>query len=194
MTRIVAGRWASRRLATPAGAATRPTSDRVREAVFAHIAATLGTAADPPDSQLAGLTFLDLFAGSGAVGLEAASRGAASVTWVERDAATARLAERNRRDLGAPGLVVRADAATFAARPATGFDLVWLDPPYDLPAAAVDALIAQLAAGWLADQALLLVERSARSPAPTLNPDFSPAWARDYGETRIHLATWRPAA
>jgi 16S rRNA (guanine966-N2)-methyltransferase len=192
MSRIVAGRWASRRLATPPGAATRPTTERVREAVFAHVVAELGRADEAPAAQLAGFSFLDLFAGSGAVGLEAASRGAGPVTWVERDPATARLIERNRRDLGAPGRVVRQDVAAVLARPgAEPYGLVWLDPPYDLPAAAVDRLLdALVAGGWLAGGGLVLIERPARGAAPSLKGDFAKPWSRDYGDTRIHAAHW----
>jgi 16S rRNA (guanine966-N2)-methyltransferase len=237
MSRIVAGRWASRRLVTPAGAATRPTADRVREAVFAHVAAALGRTDRPAAEQLDGLSFLDLFAGSGAVGLEAAARGAAPVTWVERDAAACRVIERNRRDLGAEGWVVRQEVGAFLAStssatgrgsatgrspatgeqgpatggrgPATGergsakgergpatphlFDLVWLDPPYDTPTSTVNLILTRLATGGrLAPGALVLAERRARGEDPDLERDFSDRWSRDYGDTRILAAHWKP--
>ncbi|MDR1265688.1 MAG: RsmD family RNA methyltransferase [Propionibacteriaceae bacterium] len=199
MIRIVAGRWASRRLAAPAGDRVRPTSDRVREAVFAHLAARLGRGGAAPEDQLTGLTFLDLFAGGGGVGYEAASRGAASVTWVERDRAAAGLIERQRRLLGATGRVVSTAVETFlecpgrhdGARP--GFDLVWLDPPYDLPAAELERLIDLVwEHGWLALDGLILVERSKRSPTPRLERHFPDHWWRDYGDTRVYLGRGRP--
>ena len=108
VTRIIAGSAGGRRLRTPTGQGTRPTSDRVREALFSSLGSQLGS--------LAGLRFLDLYAGSGAVGLEARSRGAEHVTLVERDAAAAGLIRRNSADLGFDGVtVVARGAREFAA-------------------------------------------------------------------------------
>ncbi|MDR1513711.1 MAG: RsmD family RNA methyltransferase [Propionibacteriaceae bacterium] len=196
MSRIVAGRFASRRVATPPGAGTRPTSDRVREAVFSLLAAELGSPG-PADQQLAGLAFLDLYAGSGAVGLEAASRGAAAVTWVERDKAACQVIERNQRELGAVGTVVRSDVGAWlagrAARSAPErFDVAWLDPPYDVATEVVDDVAGRLAAGRLAPGALVLVERSARGAAPQFGGGFHSARTRDYGDTCVHVARWAP--
>jgi len=186
--RIVAGRWASRPVASPRGQSTRPTSERVREAVFAHVAARLGRSG-PAGDQLRGLRFLDLFAGSGAVGLEAASRGATWVTWVERDPAAAALAERNRRLLGADGRVVRSSAEAYLARPAAApFDLIWLDPPYSRPSPDVDQLLGLTQRqGWLAEDGLVLLERPVRSEPPT-GPGWDDPWRRDYGDTSVFVS------
>src|SRR3954467_15650634 len=119
--RIISGQWRGRRLVAPAGNATRPTSDRVREALFSILGA------------LDGERVLDLFAGSGALGLEALSRGAASATFVERAPAALRVLRDNVADLGASAEVVAADArAHLRAARAQGaqYDLVFLDPPY----------------------------------------------------------------
>lgn len=121
--RIVAGEWRGRRITTAAGRDTRPTADRVREAWMSAIA-----------TELPGSRVLDLFAGSGALGLEALSRGAEHATFVESAAAPLRALERNLRDLEVPAdraLVVRGDAERFAAAAAPGeYDVAFADPPY----------------------------------------------------------------
>ena len=118
--RIIAGRWRGRSLAAPPGSATRPTSDRTREALFSMLASRLG--------ELGGLAVADLFAGTGALGLEALSRGAARCTFVERDPAALATLRANLLALGAEGAEVRASSAIgFRGGP---FDLVFLDPPY----------------------------------------------------------------
>jgi 16S rRNA (guanine966-N2)-methyltransferase len=99
-SRIIAGSRRGQRIAMPSGERTRPTTDRVREALFSAIAAWLGTSAEPAERSLAGLAFCDLYAGSGAVGLEAASRGASPVLLVERDPRTAQVARGNSEALG----------------------------------------------------------------------------------------------
>ena len=165
MSRIIAGRLASRRLATVPGTATRPTTDRVRESVFAFLAARLGTAGDDPARQLAGLRFLDLYGGSGAVGLEAASRGA-TVTWVEKQPAALAVIRANVAALGVTGTVVGADVHRFAQGTPRPYDIAWLDPPYDTPSGDLTRLIGVLDdRGWLAPGALVLVERAARASA-----------------------------
>src|SRR3954465_7399669 len=119
--RIVAGRWGGRTLHAPRGRSTRPTSDRVREALFSIL------------GPLDGARVLDLFAGSGALGLEALSRGAAAATFVERERLALRALRDNVADLGADAEVVAADARVFlrAARErGAQYDLVFLDPPY----------------------------------------------------------------
>ncbi len=144
MTRIIAGAAGGRRLSTPPGAATRPTSDRVREAVFSALESAVGS--------WAGLRFLDLFAGSGAVGLEAVSRGAAHAMLVEQHRRTAAVARGNVRTLGfAVVEVVTARAEVFVQRPpAQPYDVVFLDPPYTLGNDAVGELLGQLVAQrWL---------------------------------------------
>ncbi|MCG8153467.1 16S rRNA (guanine(966)-N(2))-methyltransferase RsmD, partial [Pimelobacter simplex] len=162
MTRIIAGAAGGRRLQTPKGDQTRPTSDRVREALFSAVEAWAGS--------LQGLRVLDLYAGSGALGLEAWSRGAAAVTLVEADRRTADLVRANARSVGCDvaQVLARSVAAVLAEPPAgEPYDLVVADPPYPLADEAVAADLAALVAqGWLAPDALVIVERSRRSPAP----------------------------
>ena len=131
MTRIIGGTAGGRRIKAPAGESTRPTSDRVREALFSSLEASLGS--------LTGLRFLDLYAGSGAIGLEARSRGAGVVTCVEHDRRTAGLIRDNVRALGFGGVEVVAAAVdrALAQPPRAPYDVVFLDPPYPMPVADV---------------------------------------------------------
>ena len=133
MTRIIGGTAGGRRLETPRGQTTRPTSDRVREALFSAIESRTGS--------LDGLRFLDLYAGSGAVGLEAWSRGAGVVTMVEQDRRTAALIARNAATLGfSRARVVATSVASFlASPPAAPYDVVFADPPYPMSDQDVDA-------------------------------------------------------
>lgn len=188
MTRIIAGVAGGRRLETPKGDRTRPTSDRVREALFSAIEARTGS--------LHGLRFLDLYAGSGAIGLEAWSRGAAAVTFVEADRRTADLVVRNARGVGCAVAGVRAASVTsvLAAGTASPYDLVFSDPPYPLPDADVAHDLALLVEhGWLADDALVVVERGSRSPEPHwpvgINPPAGKRRMKKYGETTLWYAT-----
>ncbi len=185
MTRIIAGTVGGRRLATPAGDATRPTSERVREALFARL--------DHLDA-LAGARVLDLYAGSGALGLEAASRGATRAVLVEKDRKAAAVASRNVRDLALPGAVVRTDAVLrFVTGAATEqFDLVFLDPPYAVGEEELEQVLAALAGGWLAQDAVLVVERSSRSPEPVWPADVELIGPRRYGETTVWFADYVP--
>jgi 16S rRNA (guanine966-N2)-methyltransferase len=176
--RIVAGAARGRRLVAPPGDAVRPTADRVREALFSSLAPLLPGAA-----------VLDAFAGSGALGLEARSRGAARVTLVEQDR-RALVALRHNVDavgLGATTVVagdVRRLAATgqIAGAP---FDLALLDPPYALAEDALAVLLADLVP-LLADGAIVIVERSAAGPAPRWPAALRPVSERRYGSTRLH--------
>jgi len=185
MTRIIAGVAGGRTLRTPPGSSTRPTSDRVREALF--------SALDARDA-VRGSRVLDLYAGSGALGLEAASRGAASVVLVESDRRAADVIARNIRDLGLAGVQVRRSAvgALLAAEPgpSDAADLVLVDPPYDVDEDALAVVLRRLGAGWLAPGGLVVVERSTRSPEPTwpdgIRREVEP---RKYGETTIWYAT-----
>ena len=184
MTRIIAGVAGGRTLRTPPGAGTRPTSDRVREALF--------SALDARDA-VRGSRVLDLYAGSGALGLEAASRGAASVVLVESDRRAADVIARNIGDLGFSGvrLVRSTVGAALAAEPGPSepADLVLVDPPYDVDEDALAAVLRRLAAGWLAPGGLVVVERSTRSPEPTWPPGVERAGpARRYGETTVWFA------
>jgi 16S rRNA (guanine966-N2)-methyltransferase len=178
VTRIISGTAGGRRLATPTGPTTRPTTDRVREALFSSIESWCGS--------LQGLRFLDLYAGSGAVGLEAWSRGAGVVTLVESDRRTARLIADNARALGfaKADVVARSVAATLGAPPAAPYDVVFLDPPYPLEDDAVAADLALLDAhAWLVPGAMVVVERSSRSPAPAWPEGIDGTRSKRYGET-----------
>lgn len=189
MSRIIAGLAGGRRLAAPAHARTRPTTDRVREAAFSLIAGWAGTAGEAGARQLAGWSFLDLYAGTGAVGLEAASRGASPVTCVEFDRPTAALARGNAQSVGLPVRVVTAPVARFLAGPASAYDVVWLDPPYDLAEDALAADLAQVVSGgWLAPDGLVVIERSSRGEAPRWPDPLRARWHRRYGETTLFLA------
>lgn len=183
MTRIVAGAAGGRRLAVPPGDTTRPTSDRVREALFSALDAA---------GAVAGARVLDLYAGSGALGLEAASRGAAAVVLVEAARGAAATATANVRTLGLPGARVVAERVErFVAGPgavvAGGWDLVLLDPPYAVGEDDLAEVLAALPA-LLAPGASVVVERSTRSGEPRWPPGLTPARARRYGETTLWTA------
>ena len=195
MSRIVAGSRGGRRLETPTGALTRPTTDRVREALFSALTSWAGTGAAAAEDALAGLAFLDLYAGSGAIGLEAASRGADPVLLVESDARTAALARRNVASLALPTTVrtmaVETLARTTAEQP---YDVAFADPPYVLAPDRLDAVVADLVAhGWLAPDGLLVLERSSRTPEPVWPGAVVDTWERAYGETVLHFAQLGPA-
>ena len=146
--RIVGGRWRGRRLAIPPGSEVRPTPDRVRETLFNWLA--------PP---LPGARCLDLFAGTGALGLEALSRGAAETTFVERDAVLVRALDERIGALAAQARVVHGDALEFlSSRPQHRFDVVFMDPPY---AMGLSRVLEKLAA-WLEPEHLVYVERPAQ--------------------------------
>lgn len=180
MTRIIGGTAGGRRLTTPRGDATRPTSDRVREALFSAVESWCGS--------LSGLRFLDLYAGSGAVGLEAWSRGAGVVTLVEQDRRTAALISRNARDLGfAKADVVAGSVATVLLTPPTApYDVAFLDPPYPLDNARVEADLAALVRhDWLVPEALVVVERSSRTQPLAWPVGLAAHRQRKYGETML---------
>lgn len=181
MTRIIAGRAGGRRLKVPE-TATRPTSDRVRESLFASLASVV---------DLAGARVLDLFAGSGALGLEALSRGAQQVVLVEQSPAAARVIADNIRAVALPGATVRrASVQSYLTGGAQQFDLVVLDPPYELTTGAVEDILAALTSGWLADGAVVVVERSATSEPPRWPDGFEDAWSRRFGGTHVQRAVW----
>jgi 16S rRNA (guanine966-N2)-methyltransferase len=173
--RIVAGAAKGRRLSVPAKG-TRPTSERAREALFNSLRALL---------DIEGARVLDLFAGSGAVGLEALSRGAATATFVESGRDAVAVLRRNIEALALPGAVVarRPVAAFLAAEPAAPADFVFADPPYALTDGELSALLSRLAGGgWLAAGAVVAVERPARGAPPTWPDDVAPVMNRRYGE------------
>lgn len=178
MTRVIAGTAGGRRLAVPPGNGTRPTSDRAREGMFSTW--------ESLDGPLAGARVLDLYGGSGAVGLEALSRGAAHVLLVEADARAVRTIRDNVRTVGLPGVEVRAGKAEqTAAAPPPGepYDLVFLDPPYVVTDADLcEILLTLRGQGWLAEQALVTVERSTRGGTFPWPDGFEAIKARRYGE------------
>ena len=177
MTRIIGGEAGGRRIRTPQGESTRPTSDRVREALFSSLEAMLGS--------VSGLRFLDLYAGSGAVALEARSRGAGVVTCVEQDRRTAGLVRDNARTLGLTVEVVASTVRRALAQPPRApYDVAFLDPPYPMPSADVRGDLEALRDhGWLTPGALVVVERSSRGEALGWPDGFEPDRERRYGET-----------
>jgi 16S rRNA (guanine966-N2)-methyltransferase len=183
MTRVIAGAAGGRRLTVPPGQGTRPTSDRAREGMFSSWEAQLG-ASGPGAWQ--GLRVLDLYGGSGAVGLEALSRGAAHVLLVESDARAARTIRQNVRALGLPGAEVRhakAEQLVAGAAPEAAYDLVFLDPPYAVSDERVQEILLTLRSGlWLAGPALVTVERSTRGGRFRWPEGFEGLRSRRYGE------------
>jgi 16S rRNA (guanine966-N2)-methyltransferase len=180
VTRIIGGTARGRRLKAPAGERTRPTADRVREALFSSLDSELGT--------MTGLRFLDLYAGSGAVGLEARSRGAGAVTLVEQDRRTAALIRDNLRGLGFTQVDVVAGsvARVLSEPPEAPYDVVFLDPPYPLPTEQVLAdLVAIVGQGWLTDSGVVVVERATRSGELPWPAGLAAARSRRYGETTL---------
>ena len=179
MTRVIAGIAGGRRLAVPPGTTTRPTSDRAREGLFASLLSELGT--------FDGAHVLDLYAGSGAIGLEALSRGADQVRLVESDTRAAAVIKANITAVGLPGATLAVDRVErLLARPLADdndhFDLVIADPPYAVTEEAVTRVLALLKAGWLADDALVVIERATRSGPVDWPPGFLPGKSRRYGE------------
>ncbi len=175
--RVIAGVLRGRRLRVPPGRGVRPTADRVREAVFSSFG-------DP-----SGLAVLDLFAGSGSLGIEALSRGAAEAVFVERDERVAEVLRRNLRELELEGRarVLRCPASTACARLAAEgrrFDLVFVDPPYGSPAAELAALLGAIARDLLVVGGLVVVETDRRDPVASA-AGLEPARERTYGDTRI---------
>jgi 16S rRNA (guanine966-N2)-methyltransferase len=178
MTRIIGGTAGGRRLKTPTGDATRPTSDRVREALFSALESQLGS--------LTGLRFLDLYAGSGAIGLEAMSRGAGVLTSVESDRRTARMVQENAKILGfrKVDVVAQPVVRVLGQDPRAPYDVVFADPPYAMDNAELEEALALLVAHqWVAPGSVLVVERSARSVEPAWPAGLVLERSKDYGET-----------
>ena len=188
MTRVISGAARGRRLRVP-GEGTRPTSDRVREALFSAIESRTGS--------LAGACVADLYAGSGAVGLEALSRGASHALLVERDRTAVTVIRANVDTVGLPGAVVIAQdvsRVTSGAPPSAAsapYDVVYVDPPYDVPDDTVEAVLDGLAThGWLAESALVLVERARRTAAFVWPDGYHADRDRTYGDTMVRSALW----
>lgn len=172
----MAGAAGGRRLAVPPGRNTRPTSDRTREALFSALAAL---------TDLDGARVLDLYAGSGAVGLEALSRGAAHALLVEADPRAARVLRDNASTLSLAGAQVRADRVERLAEdtPDAPYDVVFADPPYALAADELAAVLSNLAEhGWFARDAVVVVERASRDPEWLWPKPLVRLRTRRYGE------------
>jgi len=188
--RIVSGDFRGKALIAPAGAATRPTSDRARQAIFnilEHAAWSDGVR----DARV-----IDLFAGSGALGFEALSRGAAFSLFIETDEAARGAIRENVDAMGLFGRtrVHRRDATELGARPAgdgPAFQLAFLDPPY-AKGLGEQALASLAAGGWLVPGALAVFERGASEPAFSV-PGFTPLDVRDYGAARVCFLRFEPA-
>jgi 16S rRNA (guanine966-N2)-methyltransferase len=182
MTRIISGFAGSLTLTVPASG-TRPTSDRVREAIFSALDAR---------GVLDGASVVDLYAGTGSLGLEAASRGAATVVLVERGPAAIKACRRNAELVlksaprgRAPGIETSGQSVDgFLASSAASWDVVFLDPPYELGEAELAATLALLAPR-LADDAVVVLERSSRSPRPVLPAGLEVERRKDYGDTTL---------
>lgn len=178
MTRIVAGSAGGRRLAVPQKG-TRPTSDRVREALFSAVEAAV---------DLDGARVLDLYAGSGALGLEALSRGAAAAVFVESAPGALAVLRENVASLGLPGQVLAGKVATvLASGSPSPYDLVLADPPY-----AVEDLRGELellvSGGWVGPGSLVIVERARRAGELSWPDPLEPMKVRHYGDTSLHWA------
>ncbi|MFD6422515.1 16S rRNA (guanine(966)-N(2))-methyltransferase RsmD [Streptomyces sp. NPDC060198] len=181
MTRVIAGSAGGRRLAVPPGNGTRPTSDRAREGLFSTWEALLGT--------LDGVRIADLYAGSGAVGLEALSRGAVHALLVEADPKAVRTVRENVRAVNLPGAEVRtgkAEQTVSGPAPADPYDVVFLDPPYLVTDDDLREILLTLRSrGWLGEGALVTVERATRGGEFGWPEGFEPLRSRRYGEATL---------
>lgn len=183
MTRVIAGVLGGRRIHTPKGSATRPTSDRAREALFSSLDARGG---------VEGARVLDLYAGSGALGIEAVSRGAASAVLVDHDRGAIAAMRRTVADLGLEQVRVQArEVRAYLGGEVSEVDLVFIDPPYDLGEDALAEVLVRLTGGRLAEDALVVVERSSRSPEPAWPETLDVVSEKTYGETRIWVVAHR---
>jgi 16S rRNA (guanine966-N2)-methyltransferase len=181
--RIIAGEAGGRRLTVPPGERVRPTSDRVKESVFSALG----------PGRLVGARVLDLYAGSGALGLESLSRGAAEALLVETDPAAARAIRTNIDTLGFTDRAVLRVAAVATVLggppPEQPFDLALLDPPYDTPAPELEEILDRLGSGgWLAGDGTMVVERGADSPSMRWPAGWGSTWERCYGDTLVLFA------
>jgi 16S rRNA (guanine966-N2)-methyltransferase len=183
VTRIIAGSARGRRIAVPEGQGTRPTSDRAREALFSALEAAI-------HGGLQGRRFLDLYAGSGAVGFEALSRGAGVATVVESDGKALRILRGNAQTLGMTADVVALAAERLAATPALApYDVVFADPPYSLEALRLSGVLADLLLnGWVAEDAVVVVERPSRERDWAWPEGLEETRAREYGAAVLRYA------
>ncbi len=175
--RIIAGLWRGRKLDFPTVEGLRPTSDRVRETLFNWL-----------QMDIAGARCLDLFAGSGALGLEALSRGASEVVMVEQDHQAAQQIRSHLSKLGSnKGAVEQIDVLHYLNRPSISFDIVFLDPPYALDCLA-DCCQLLEKNGWLSSTAIIYLEDSSQKPAPKLPTNWQLNRSKKAGEIGYHLA------
>ena len=181
---MIAGEAGGLRLAAPKGTRTRPTADRVKEALFAALG---------PD-RLLGAAVLDCYAGSGALAIEALSRGASSAVLVDRDPLAV---DAIRRTLSSTGFLERARVqrrgvggfVKAAPPPEAPFDLVFFDPPYDQPAGELAGVLTAVAQPtWLNSDGTIVIERASSSGPPALPPGWAVSWSRVYGDTLLVLA------
>ena len=172
--RVISGRWRGRALKAPPGESTRPTSDRAREAIFSMLASRLGS--------FEGLDVLDLFAGTGALGIEALSRGAGTACFIDNDAAAVKAIRANLAALGAVGDVRQSPVASIGG-PLREHHLVFLDPPYGL-GLADPALTHLHERGWIAPGALVSVETAAADP---LACEWERVVERRFGKALVRL-------
>lgn len=180
--RIIAGQWRGRPITAPEGETTRPTSDRTRETLFSMLASRLGSFED--------LRMADLFAGSGALGLEALSRGAAHCLFVEQDAAAIRAIRRNIANLQAQAISdVRAGSVMALGVAREELDLVLLDPPYDTGAGAV-AIDKLTRLGWIGEKTWVSLETSRKETVSIRGFDVEAM--RDVGKARLHFLRKTP--
>ena len=190
MTRIIAGSRRGQRLRTPDHPGTRPTSDRVREAAFSLIADWAGAGGEPPETAFSGLAFLDLYAGTAAVALEAASRGAAPTWAVESDQRAVAVARRNVADTRLDVRIVagRVERVLNGDAP-RAFDVIWADPPYAVAGDQLEPVLkAAIEGGWLAEDGLVVLERASRDEPPSWPDRIAETWLRRYGETTLYFA------
>ena len=175
--RIIGGDWRGRKLSFPAVDGLRPTSDRVRETLFNWL-----------QMDIPGRRCLDLFAGSGALGLEALSRGAAEVVMVEQNRNAAQQIRQHLQTLNSQsGRVDNSDAFSYLKEPATPFDVIFLDPPYQLGCLAECCQLLEQN-GWLKDKAFIYLEDSSKNPAPELPDNWQLIRSKKAGEIGYHLA------
>lgn len=188
MTRIVGGVARGRALAVPPGGGTRPTADRTREGLFSALEALLAARSGRIRGVWEGVRFLDLYAGTGAVGLEAASRGAGAVLLVESAPRVAPVLRRNARQVGLDGVQVRAGKVELVVcAPADEpYDVVFADPPYATSDATLLAVLGKLGVrGWVRDGSLVVLERSSRDPAWTWPAGYAGFRSRRYGDSTL---------
>jgi len=181
--RVIAGDVGGQTLVAPRGERTRPTAGRVKEALFAALGA----------DRVVGASVLDAYAGSGALAIEALSRGAARAVLVDRDVGAVDAVRRNLRSTRLVGRarVQRRNVTAFLRDPPppeAPFDLVLLDPPYDLAPGELATVLEALAApGWVSHDATVVVEQAAGSPLPPVPRGWEPRWERAYGDTLVRI-------